>query len=102
MRRPFISPKITTSNTLPRTPRGIAGSAALACPARLVRVFRRATPEVPPGPPGDDGRPEPTRWTLHEERLVDDTRRLRLSIAHVELPDGVHFEQYVLRMPRPR
>lgn len=41
-----------------------------------------------------------TRWTIHGERLVDDTRRLRLSIASVELPDGVHFEQYVLRMPR--
>ena len=43
--------------------------------------------------------PEPTRWTIHGERLVDDTRRLRLSIAQVELPDGVRFEQYVLRMP---
>ncbi|HEX3783109.1 MAG TPA: NUDIX hydrolase [Pseudonocardiaceae bacterium] len=43
---------------------------------------------------------EPTRWTIHDERLVDDTRRLKLSIAHVELPDGVHFEQYVLRMPQ--
>jgi 8-oxo-dGTP pyrophosphatase MutT (NUDIX family) len=31
---------------------------------------------------------------------VDDTRRLRLSIASVELPDGVKFEQYVLRMPK--
>ncbi|MGH3777941.1 MAG: NUDIX hydrolase [Pseudonocardiaceae bacterium] len=31
---------------------------------------------------------------------MDDTRRLRLSIALVELPDGVHFEQYVLRMPK--
>jgi 8-oxo-dGTP pyrophosphatase MutT (NUDIX family) len=29
---------------------------------------------------------------------VDDTRRVRLSIALVELPDGVRFEQYVLRM----
>ncbi|MGH3801745.1 MAG: hypothetical protein ACRDTD_16755 [Pseudonocardiaceae bacterium] len=44
--------------------------------------------------------PEPTRWTIHGERLVDETRRLRLSIARVELPDGVHFEQYVLRMPK--
>jgi 8-oxo-dGTP pyrophosphatase MutT (NUDIX family) len=44
--------------------------------------------------------PEPTRWTIHSERLVDDTRRLRLSIAQVELPDGVRFEQYVLRMPK--
>jgi 8-oxo-dGTP pyrophosphatase MutT (NUDIX family) len=32
--------------------------------------------------------------------LVDDSRRLNLRIAHVELPDGVHFEQYVLRMPK--
>lgn len=43
---------------------------------------------------------ELTRWTIHGERLVDDTRKLRLSIASVELPDGVHFEQYVLRMPK--
>lgn len=39
------------------------------------------------------------RWTIHGERVVDDTRRLRLSVADVELPDGVRFEQYVLRMP---
>jgi hypothetical protein len=43
---------------------------------------------------------ESTRWTIHGERLVDDTRRLNLSIAHVELPDGVHFEQWVPRMPK--
>jgi 8-oxo-dGTP pyrophosphatase MutT (NUDIX family) len=43
---------------------------------------------------------EPTRWTIHGERVVDDTRRLRLSVASVELPDGVQFEQYVLRMPK--
>jgi 8-oxo-dGTP pyrophosphatase MutT (NUDIX family) len=43
---------------------------------------------------------ELTRWTIHGERVVDDTRRLRLSVASVELPDGVHFEQYVLRMPK--
>jgi 8-oxo-dGTP pyrophosphatase MutT (NUDIX family) len=42
----------------------------------------------------------PTRWTIRSERVVDETRRLRLSIASVELPDGVAFEQYVLRMPR--
>jgi 8-oxo-dGTP pyrophosphatase MutT (NUDIX family) len=42
---------------------------------------------------------EATRWIIHGERVVDDTRRLRLSIASVELPDGVTFEQYVLRMP---
>jgi 8-oxo-dGTP pyrophosphatase MutT (NUDIX family) len=49
---------------------------------------------------GKESRPEPTRWTIHGERVVDDTRRLRLSIAQVELPDGMHFEQYVLRMPK--
>jgi hypothetical protein len=49
---------------------------------------------------GKGGSLDPTRWTIHGERLVDDTRRLRLSIAQVELPDGVHFEQYVLRMPK--
>jgi 8-oxo-dGTP pyrophosphatase MutT (NUDIX family) len=43
---------------------------------------------------------EQTLWKIHEERVVDDTRRLDLRIAHVELPDGVHFEQYVLRMPK--
>lgn len=43
---------------------------------------------------------EATRWTIHGERIVDESRRLRLSIASVELPDGVKFEQYVLRMPK--
>ncbi|GAB1688893.1 NUDIX hydrolase [Krasilnikovia sp. M28-CT-15] len=45
---------------------------------------------------------EPKRaseWTIHGERIVDDTRRAVLSIAEVELPDGVRFEQYVLRVP---
>jgi hypothetical protein len=46
---------------------------------------------------GDLG--DATRWTIHRERVIDDTRRLRLSIASVELPDGVKFEQYILRMP---
>jgi 8-oxo-dGTP pyrophosphatase MutT (NUDIX family) len=41
-----------------------------------------------------------TVWKIHGERVVDDTRRLRLSIASVELPDGTKFEQYVLRMPK--
>lgn len=40
-----------------------------------------------------------SEWTIHGERIVDDTRRATLSIAEVELPDGVRFEQYVLRMP---
>jgi 8-oxo-dGTP pyrophosphatase MutT (NUDIX family) len=48
----------------------------------------------------DEKPAELTRWTIHGERLVDDTRRLRLSIASIELPDGVHFEQYVMRMPK--
>ncbi|MEV0327849.1 NUDIX hydrolase [Micromonospora echinospora] len=40
-----------------------------------------------------------TRWTIHGERIVDDSRRARLSVAEVELPDGVRFEQYVIRAP---
>lgn len=40
-----------------------------------------------------------TRWTVHSERIVDDTRRAHWSIADIELPDGVRFEQYVLRTP---
>lgn len=44
--------------------------------------------------------PESTRWIIHEERTVDDTRRAKFSIARVELPNGVHFEQYVLRVPK--
>jgi len=47
-----------------------------------------------------DGPIETTRWIIHEERVIDDTRRARFSIATVELPDGVVFEQYVMRMPR--
>jgi 8-oxo-dGTP pyrophosphatase MutT (NUDIX family) len=42
----------------------------------------------------------PSEWIIHGERVVDDTRRAVLSIADVELPDGVRFEQYVLRLPR--
>jgi ADP-ribose pyrophosphatase len=40
------------------------------------------------------------RWTIHSERVVDDTRQAHLNIASVELPDGVKFEQYVIRAPR--
>jgi 8-oxo-dGTP pyrophosphatase MutT (NUDIX family) len=43
---------------------------------------------------------ELTRWTIHRESLIDDSRRLRLTIADVELPDGVRFEQYVMRSPK--
>lgn len=41
----------------------------------------------------------PSEWIIHGERVVDDSRRAILSIADVELPDGVRFEQYVLRIP---
>lgn len=41
-----------------------------------------------------------TLWTIHGERVVDDTRKMKVSIASVELPDGVTFEQYVFRMPQ--
>lgn len=47
-----------------------------------------------PGTPDDA-----TKWKIHSERIVDDTRRGQLSIVGVELPDGVTFEQYVLRLP---
>lgn len=40
-----------------------------------------------------------SEWTIHGERIIDDTRRAVLSVADVELPDGVRFEQYVLRIP---
>jgi 8-oxo-dGTP pyrophosphatase MutT (NUDIX family) len=43
---------------------------------------------------------DPTQWIIHDERVIDDTRRAHWSIASVELPDGVRFEQYVLRAPR--
>lgn len=39
-------------------------------------------------------------WKIHAERVVDDTRKMKVSIASVELPDGVTFEQYVFRMPQ--
>ncbi|GAB4087042.1 NUDIX hydrolase [Myceligenerans cantabricum] len=41
----------------------------------------------------------PTQWDILDERLVDDTRRASVSIASVRLPDGVEFEQWVLRIP---
>lgn len=47
-----------------------------------------------------DARAELTRWTVHGERIIDDTRKMVVSIASVELPDGVQFEQYVFRSPR--
>jgi len=41
---------------------------------------------------------EATRWKIHGEQILDDSRRGRLSIVQVELPDGVTFEQYVLKL----
>lgn len=40
------------------------------------------------------------QWTIRGERLVDENRHIRLSTVDVELPDGVRFTQYVVRMPR--
>jgi 8-oxo-dGTP pyrophosphatase MutT (NUDIX family) len=36
---------------------------------------------------------------IHADRVVDDNRHIRLSVASVELPDGTRFEQYVARIP---
>lgn len=49
---------------------------------------------------GEDDRRERTLWTINGERLVDENRHVRLSVADVTLPDGVRFEQYVMRLPR--
>ena len=35
------------------------------------------------------------QWVVHSERLVDDTPHVRVSLADVELPNGVRFSQYV-------
>lgn len=37
-----------------------------------------------------------SRWRVRE-RVVERSRRAQLSVAEVDLPDGVHFEQWVLR-----
>ncbi len=47
----------------------------------------------------EEARTESTLWTIHRERIIDETRRMQVSIASVRLPDGVEFEQYVFRMP---
>lgn len=49
---------------------------------------------------GEDDRRERTRWTINGERLLDENRHVSLSVADVTLPDGVRFEQYVMRLPR--
>ncbi|MFC4048270.1 NUDIX hydrolase [Actinomadura syzygii] len=43
---------------------------------------------------------ERTKWVVHGERLVDENPHIRVSIANVELPNGVVFDQYVFRVPR--
>lgn len=43
---------------------------------------------------------ERTKWTIHGERVVDENRHIKLSVAAVELPNGVTFEQYVIKIPR--
>ena len=43
---------------------------------------------------------DPSKWKIHGERVIDDTRKTKFSIAKVELPDGLVFEQYVLCMPK--
>jgi 8-oxo-dGTP pyrophosphatase MutT (NUDIX family) len=48
----------------------------------------------------NEGVRQVSQWIIHGERVIDDARRAILSIADVELPDGVRFEQYVLRIPR--
>lgn len=42
----------------------------------------------------------PGKWVIHDERLVDDTPHVRVSLADVELPNHVRFTQYVFRMRR--
>jgi hypothetical protein len=36
---------------------------------------------------------EGTQWQIYGERLIDENRFMRLSIASVGLPDGTEFEQ---------
>jgi 8-oxo-dGTP pyrophosphatase MutT (NUDIX family) len=43
---------------------------------------------------------DPHKWVIHGERVVDDTPHVRVSLADVELPDGVRFTQYVFKMRR--
>jgi 8-oxo-dGTP pyrophosphatase MutT (NUDIX family) len=43
---------------------------------------------------------ERTRWVIHGEQLIDDNPHVRVSMASVELPNGVEFDQYVFRMRR--
>jgi 8-oxo-dGTP pyrophosphatase MutT (NUDIX family) len=40
------------------------------------------------------------KWLVHDERLVDDTPYVRVSLADVEIPGHARFTQYVFRMRR--
>ena len=40
------------------------------------------------------------RWTVHGERILYESRWVRLAIADVELPDGERIEHDVVRLPR--
>lgn len=56
-----------------------------------VATVMSVTPETPT---------ERTKWVVHDERVVDENRHIRISIANIELPNGVVFDQYVFRVPR--
>jgi hypothetical protein len=58
-------------------------------------MLRVASPSVT-----DETSLKGTRSIIHGERLVDDNPHVRVSMASVELPDGVEFEQYVFSMRR--
>jgi len=40
------------------------------------------------------------QWIIHGERLIDQNPHIRVSLADVELPDGITFTQYVFRLRR--
>jgi 8-oxo-dGTP pyrophosphatase MutT (NUDIX family) len=43
---------------------------------------------------------DPHKWVVHGERVVDDTSHVRISLADIELPNGVRFTQYVFKLRR--
>ena len=46
---------------------------------------------------------DPHKWVIHGERLVDDTPRIRVSLAEVELPNHVRIARgEILGAVRPR
>jgi len=113
----LFDPDITSASTRAADPRAVSGDrssvttdgpvfasirAPLGDPRESPRVVLQGVSSGSFGvmaTTGHDNGTDRTLWKIHEERSVDNTRRLDLRIAHVELPDGAHFEQYVLRMP---